>query len=228
ETYLKSHNKIVLDHLQQETLYLIKKAGGAHLKSTIPNFPLEATPLESTWNNLSQEILPHFPSKQSMKLIHKLLLHNIYKIKHLTLPNGTNLMSHSEFEIYYTKPTKLIKQALHIAEQLFCHPRCNPNCQDFCNEHYPQRTLKKDYITLNHHIRPKLIIPPIHPPTPPHYLHPRPPQNIRNNPATFPIETIIDHKDINTKDKYKIPKQYQSNLCQWNLPNNIIYNKWVA
>lgn len=102
------------------TIYVMKKAGGAHLKSNIRHFTLEATPLESMWNNLSQNILPHFLSKQSLKLILKLLLHNIYEIKHLTLPNGTNQMSCSEFKIYYTRPTKLSNQALHIADQLFC------------------------------------------------------------------------------------------------------------
>ena len=32
---------------------------------------------------------------------------------------------------------------------------------------------------------------------------------------------------MKTKDKYKITKVYQTFLCQWNLPNNIVYNKWI-
>ena len=159
--------------------------------------------------------------------LHKLLLHNIYEIKHITLPNGTNLMTQEDFKNYYIKPTKLIKQALNIAEQLFCYPRCNPNYQNPCDNHHPPRTLKEEYITPDHNIEPRTIETPIHPPTPSHPPQPLPPPNIKNNPTRYPIHVILDHKEIKTKDKYKIKKIYQTFLCQWNLPNNIIYNKWL-
>jgi len=54
-------------------------------------------------------ILPHTDPKLSLKMLHKLLLHNIYKIKHITLPNGTNLMSPEDFKIYYQIPIKIEK-----------------------------------------------------------------------------------------------------------------------
>ena len=65
------------------------------------------------------------------------------------------------------------------------------------------------------------------PPTPPQPPQPLPPPNIKNNPVRYPIHSILDHKEIKTKDKYKITKEYQTFLCQWNLPNNRVYNKWI-
>ena len=97
------------------TLFLIKKVGGAHLRSNIDNFPLQATPLEQIWCPMSTTHLPQIHPTQILKLLHKLLLHNIYEIKHLTLPNGINLMTPGDFQIFYSKPTKLIKQAMNIA-----------------------------------------------------------------------------------------------------------------
>ena len=133
-------------------------------------------------------------------------------------------MTQKDFKFFYTKPTKLIKQALDIAEQLFCYPRCNPTCQTPCDNHHPPRTLKEEYITLDHNIVPSTTEIPIHPPMPP---HPPPPPNIKNNPISYPIHSILDHKEIKTKDKYKITKEYQTFLCQWNLSNNIVFNKWM-
>ena len=136
-------------------------------------------------------------------------------------------MTQEDFKNYYTKPTKLIKQALDIVEQLFCYPRCNPKCQNPCDNHHPPRTLKEEYITLDHNIEPRTTKSPIHPPTPPHPPQPLLPPNIKNNPRRYPIHSILDHKEIKTKDKYKIIKVYQTFLCQWNLLNNIVYNKWI-
>ena len=125
------------------TLFLIKKVGGAHLRSNIDNFPLQATPLEQMWCPLSTTHLPQINPTQTLKFLHKLLLHNIYEIKHLMLPNGINLMTLEDFKFFYSKPTKLIKQALDIAEQLFCHPRYNPTCQTPCDNHHPRRNFKR-------------------------------------------------------------------------------------
>ena len=126
-------------------------------------------------------------------------------------------MSQEDFKNFYAKPTKLIKQALNIAEQLFCHLRCNPNCLNPCDKHHPPHTLKEEYITLDHIIRPRTPKIPIHPPTPPHPLQPIPPLNIKHNPTRYPIHSILNHKEIKTKDKYKITKKYQTFLYQWNL-----------
>ena len=105
-----------------KTLFLIKKVGGAHLQSNIDNFPLQATPLEQMWCPLSTIQLPQINPIQTLKLLHKLLLYNIYEIKHITLSNGINLMTQEDFNFFYSKPTKLIKQPLDIVEQLFCYP----------------------------------------------------------------------------------------------------------
>ena len=209
------------------TLFLIKKTSETHLCSNIDNFPLKATPLEQIWCQLSITQLPQINPIQILKFLHKLLLQNIYEIKHIILPNGINLMSQEDFKFFYTKPKKLIKQAVDIAKQLFCHPRCNPNCRNPCNNHHPPRTLKKEYIILDHNIEPRIAESHTHPPMPPHPPQPLSSPNIKNNPIRHPIQSILNHKEIKTKDKYKITKKYQTFLCQWNLPNSIIYNKWM-
>ena len=172
-------------------LFLIKRAGGAHLCSNIDNFPLKATPLEQMWCRLATIQLPQINPTQNIKLLHKLLLQCTYEIKHITLPNGTNLMSQEDFKSFYAKPTKLIKQALDIAEQLFCYPRCNPNCQNLCDNHHPPCTLKDEYITLDHNIEPRIIEIPVHPPTPPDSLQPIPPSTIKKQPykISYPFNT---------------------------------------
>jgi hypothetical protein len=107
------------------TLYLMKKEGGTHFKSLEANFQLHTTEFEQEWITNATTELPHLNPKLSLKLLHKLLLHNIHKIKHITLPNGTHLMSHKDFQTYYKTPTKLEKNAINIAEQLFCHTKCD-------------------------------------------------------------------------------------------------------
>ena len=134
-------------------------------------------------------------------------------------------MSQEDFKHYYVIPTKLIKQALNIAEQLFCHHTCNPTCLNPCTNHHPSCTLKEEYTTMDHNMEPRTRKTPIHPPMPPHPSQPKPPLNIKNNPIRYPIHSILNYKEIKTKDKYKITKKYQTFVCQWNLPNNIIYNK---
>jgi len=75
------------------------------------------TKLELEWRAQAIAKLPHLNSKLSLKLLHKLLVHNIYKIKHIILPNGTNLITPNNFKTYYKTPIKLKKSALNIAEQ---------------------------------------------------------------------------------------------------------------
>ena len=109
-----------------------------------------------------------------------------------------------------------------------CCPKCNPTCLNTCTNHHPPCTLKEVYITINHNIEPRTREPPIHPPIPPHLPQPKPPLNIKNNPIRYPIQSILNHKEIKKKDKYKITNKYQTFLCQWNLLNNIVYNKWMS
>ena len=122
---------------------------------------------------------------------------------------------------------KLINQALDIAKQLFCHSKCNLNCQIPCANHHLPHTVKQKYITLNNNIELRIRETPIHPLIPSHPPYLLPPLNIKNNPIRYPIHSMLDHKENKTKDKYKIIKKYQTYLCQWNLPNNITYNKWM-
>ena len=96
-----------------------------------------------------------------LKLLHKLLIYNIYKIQHITLHNGTNLMTRDDFKIYYKTPFKLENNALQIAEQLFCYPSCTPNCPNPCTRHLPVRTLKPRHISNNQNLIP--ITPANHP-----------------------------------------------------------------
>ena len=157
------------------------------------NFILNTSPLENIWMKEAQNMqgLNH---KTSLKLPQKLLLHNITELGQITLPNGLNIMSPNDFKNYHSNPTKLIKSALNIAQQLFCHPSCPPQCQQPCLHHYPPRTLKDNYIILNHNILPIQPDPLVHPPNPPYPHQPPPPRDIIKNPKQFPIHTILDHK----------------------------------
>jgi hypothetical protein len=134
-------------------------------------------------------------------------------------------MNYNDYQTYYTIPTKLTKTALKTLELLFCQPPCLPHCHTPCNQHFPPRTLLPQYIIHNPHTplnqRPTIQNPPSYP------SYPLPPRYIINNPAQFPIHTILDHKEHKILEKYKIIKKYTSYLCQWILPNQPIYTKWL-
>jgi hypothetical protein len=204
------------------TLYLLKTTSDIHLQSTLHDFPLLPTSLETLWLSAAASH-PHLSQQFSLKLLHKLLLHHITDLQHLILPNGTHLMNYNDFQTYYTIPTKLTKIAFKTLELLFCQPPCLPHCHTPCNQHFPPRTLLPQYIIHNPHTplnqRPTIQNPPSYP------SYPLPPRYIINNPAQFPIHTILDHKEHKILDKYKILKKYTSYLCQWILPNQPIYTK---
>jgi hypothetical protein len=94
------------------TLFLMKKEGGAHLKNIETNFQLHETELETEWKSQATTNLPKLNNELSLKLLYKLLTQNIHKIKHITLPNGTHLISPTDFQTYYKTPTKLIKKRI--------------------------------------------------------------------------------------------------------------------
>jgi hypothetical protein len=96
-----------------------------------------------------------------------------------------------------------------------------------CNNHPQPRTLKTKHITENHIIIPRTPtnLPNPSPPQQPPLT--QPPNNITSNPSKYPIHTITEHKLNIRKDKYKITNEYNTYKCQWILPNNIIYNKWI-
>ena len=206
------------------TLFLLKQEAGVHLKSTMEKNLISTSPLENAWMKEAQNIHNLNP-KTSLKLLQKLLLHNILKLEQITLPNGLHLMSPSDFKNYHSNPTKLIKSALNIAQQLFCHPSCPPQCQQPCTHHYPPRTLKDNYIIINHNILPRQPEPPTHPPSPPHPRQPIPPRNILTNSRQFPIHIILGHKQRHYIDPNGITRNDTSYLCQWITQNNA-YNKW--
>ena len=104
------------------------------------------TELEQQWKTNATIERPHLNLKPTLKLLHKLLLHNIHKIKHIPLPNGTNLMSLEDFRMYYTIPTNLEKNTLNIAKQLFFYANCTEDCPNLCQRHPQPRTLKAQYI----------------------------------------------------------------------------------
>ena len=68
------------------------------------------TELESEWRAQAIMEIPELTQQISLKLLHKLLAHNIQKIKHISLPNGTRLMSPKDFQTYYKTPTQLEKK----------------------------------------------------------------------------------------------------------------------
>ena len=134
----------------------MKKEGRAHLKNIEANFQLHTTELEHEWRIQATIELLQLKPELSLKLLHKLLTRNIQKIKHISLPNGTNLMSPKHFQIYYKIPTKLKKTAPHIAEQFFCQQSYNQNCPNSCTRHPQARTLKTRYILENKEITPRV------------------------------------------------------------------------
>jgi hypothetical protein len=62
------------------TLYLFKTAGGIHLQSTLHNFPLLPTSLETNWLEAATSY-PHLSQQFSLKILNKLLLHHIIDLQ---------------------------------------------------------------------------------------------------------------------------------------------------
>ena len=62
------------------TLFLLKHEAGVHLKSTINSFLLNPSPLETAWLTEAQNLQGLNPNT-SLKLLQKLLLHNIIKLE---------------------------------------------------------------------------------------------------------------------------------------------------
>ena len=166
------------------TLLLLKDKSGVHLKSTINNFLLNPSPLETAWMQEAQ-MLQGLNPNTSLKLLHKLLVHNIITLYQITMPNGTTLMNPNEFKVYHSTPSKLVHSALNIANQLFCHPLCNHECPLSCQHHHPPRSLKNKYIIRHHNIPPHLPTPPIHPQTLPSPLYPLFPTTCLKTPDNF-------------------------------------------
>jgi hypothetical protein len=99
---------------------------------------------------------PNLTQQRSLQLLNKLLFHHITDLTHITLPNGTHLMSIHDFKQFYKNPTKLIQIALKFTEQLFCHPSCLPHYTNTYSIHYPPRTLLPQFILQNHTIIPNI------------------------------------------------------------------------
>ena len=206
------------------TLFLLKHKAGVHLKSTINNFLIDPSPLENAWMQEAQLLHGLNPSI-SIKLLHKLLIHNITTLAQLTMPNDTTLMNADDFKTYHSTPSKLIKSALHIANQLFCLLPCN-QCPIPCQQHHPPGSLKNQYIIRHHNILPHPTTAPVHPPNPPIPHLPPTPNNMLKDPHKFPIQKILDHKQNQSNDHNRIPRTVTSYLCKWTTTSNNTYHKW--
>ena len=135
-------------------------------------------------------------------------------------------MTNDKFKHYYDTPTKISKTTLDHARALFCETSCHNQCPDICLTHVASNTLKKEYKIQNHNIPTRAREHNAHPP-PPQLKHPKPPLHILKNQTQFPIHSIINDRLGTYKDKNKMTKAYMAYLCQWTLPNEILYNKWL-
>ena len=168
-------------------------------------FPLLPTPLETQWMRQAINI-PTITPTLSLKYLHKLILHNITEIKHITHPNGTHLMMNEEFKHYYNSPTKIEKLALNQARTLFCKTPCHSQCPNICLTHTTPNTLKNEYHIQNHSMYTQGRVSTICTPQPHHH------QNTQNHPytswrtpqtsqSTLYLTTAQVHTKINTKSQ---------------------------
>jgi hypothetical protein len=197
-----------------------------HLQSELDKFPLLPIPLERQWM-AATSTHPQYPLQRSLRILNTLLLHHIIDLSQLTLSGGTQFMDQHDFQVYYATPTKLVKTVLQTLEQFVCHLGCTPPCLHPCHIHHLSRILLPQYITANHIIYPLLRLPPLHPTLPPHPIHPKAPRYITQNLIQYPINRILDHKEHKTPDKNKITNKFVSYLCQWIIPNQQTYHKWL-
>ena len=89
-TRIKSHHCVRSPITR--TLFLLKHEAGVHLKNTIDSFILNSSPFETAWLKEAQN-LQDLNSNTSLKLLQKLLLHNIIKLEQIIMPKGTTLMN---------------------------------------------------------------------------------------------------------------------------------------
>lgn len=95
----------IQDHQSHEP-YSYWKQSGVHLRSTLEDFLLPPTPLETQWM-LQTRNIPTLTPTPFLTYFHNLILQNILETKHITHPNGTHLMTNDEFTHYYTTPNKI-------------------------------------------------------------------------------------------------------------------------
>ena len=189
-------------------------------------FPLLPTPLETQWMRQARTI-PTITPTLFLKYLHKPILHNITKIKHITHPNGTHLMTNDEFKHYYNSPTKTKKLTLNQAKTLFCKTPCHSQCPNMCLTHTTPNTLKNEYHVQNHNIHTRPREHNTHPPPPPPLEYRKPPLHILKDPTNFPIHIILNNRPSTYKDKYKITKKFTTYLCQWSFLDEVTYNIWL-
>ena len=132
--------------------------GQVQLKSALDNFLHEPAPLKTIWLPEAQT-LPNLNDQTSMKLLQKLFANNITTITQITLPNGTHLMNEENYKNSYSAPTRLVKSALNLAKQLFCHSECSITCPHPCTTQHNPYTLKVKYISANGTTHTPIIFP---------------------------------------------------------------------
>ena len=66
------------------------------------------------------------------------------------------------------------------------------------------------------------------PPTHTTIRTPKTPLHVQNNHILYPIHSIIHDRSHAYMDKNNITKTYTSHLCQWRIPNELVYAKWLS
>ena len=190
------------------TLFLLKTMGQGQLKSALDNFLHEPAPLETIWLYEAQT-LPNLNNQTSMKLLQKLFANNITTITQITLPNGTHLMNEENYKNSYSAPTRLVKCALNLAKQLFCHSECSNTCPHPCITQHNPYTLKVEYISANGTTHtPIIILHTLDPQETTTTSFPKPPPHILKSHTQYPIQAILQHKHHTHKDNQKVRKPH--------------------
>jgi hypothetical protein len=203
------------------TIYLLKKQADIHIESFNPNLPINPTSLEITWITQARDH-PDITIHSIHKFLQKLLQYQITSLAQITLPDGLHLMSPIDFQSHYTKPSKIIGQALAMAARIFYYPPCPVPCLHHCITHHAPNTLLQQFQTQANDLIPPTTQPaPYNPPT---YSRP-PPQSLHNR-HQYPISSILQHRHKTHLDKYGALKTVTTYLCQWSLPNGTLYNNW--
>ena len=132
-------------------------------------------------------------------------------------------MNINEFTIHHGQSKRIIKNILKLPKKLFCHPICEINCNQPCPHHQPPRIPLPQFTippqVLPIHPQPNIVP---NPPPPP----PRPPLHIWLQLKNRSPNTILKHHTHTKIDINGATKEYNTYLCQWNYPPNLLYSKW--
>ena len=134
-------------------------------------------------------------------------------------------MNHNSFKFYYTAPTKLVKTVFMTLEQILYHPTCLPHFSTHAAytiplEYFYHNMSLKTILYIQYYIH--LLYAHSFP-----YIHPIPPRYFTQNLIWYFINHILNHKKHKILDSNKIANKYISYFCQWTLPHQRTYHKWL-